>query len=190
MKHNCVVWEGRFQPFHIGHLSYVRTLLQHAEQLWIFVVDNEISKDLPGFVSPVPLFTQEVDSHHRAEKNPLPFWLRYQIVVETLRYELGSDAPIFVWGGRRLDLNWDYYKKALPQNRIFLTPLRDSFEDLKAATWEKLGESVERLDLGNDFPKISATMVRERIQNKQDVTDLLSVKSIEILKQYGFFDKI
>ena len=157
--------------------------------MWVFVVDNEVSKDLPGFVSPVPFFTEEVDTHHRCEKNPLPFWLRYQIVVETLKYELGSDAPFFVWGGRRLDLNWEYYKKALPHDRVFLTPQRDSFEDIKARAWAELGETVQRIDVSH-LPKISATMVRERIRNGQAVSDLLSVKTIEILKQYDYFDKV
>ncbi|HJU10168.1 MAG TPA: hypothetical protein VJ728_04790, partial [Candidatus Binataceae bacterium] len=104
-------------------------LLDYGTHLWIFVVENEVSTALSVEEQkklPVPEFTEMVDKHHRAEKNPLPFWLRYRLVNETLRAEF-PNSPITVWGGRRLDLLWPFYARALPPDRIFITPTRDDF---------------------------------------------------------------
>jgi cytidyltransferase-like protein len=179
-----VIWEGRFQPIHKGHISYIRTLLEYGEHLWIFVVDNERSDTaLPPVKSAVPWFSEVVDSHHNQEKNPLPFWLRLRLVQETLREEFGSDAPITVWGGRRLDFQWEYYSKAFPPNRVFLTPQRDDFEDLKAKAWETLGETVIRIDVSH-IPQISATMVRAAWNNPHELANLLHPHTLKLLRSY------
>jgi hypothetical protein len=188
-EYRNAVWEGRYQPIHRGHVRYAATLLERAEHVWIFVVDNERMADLPGVTSPVPEFSMIVDGHHGSEKNPLPFWLRYRMVVETLREEFGSDAPITVWGGRRLDLAWDYYRKALPPDRVFLTPERDAFEDAKAAAWRTLGERVERIDVSH-IPPVSATMLRARLQQGVPVADLLCAKTEELLRRYGYLERL
>lgn len=184
-----IVWEGRFQPIHRGHVAYIRTLLGYGRHLTLFVVDNEVSADVPGAVSPVPDFTAIVDGHHGTAKNPLPFWLRYRLVVETVRAELGADAPITVWGGRRLDLAWDYYRTALPPDRVFLTPKRDDFEDAKARAWAALGETVHRIETGH-IPKISATLLRDRLGRGAAVEDLLCPRTEELLREYGFLERL
>lgn len=189
MKHENVIWEGRFQPIHQGHISYIKLLLENTNHLWIFVVENEVSTNVIGSYknSPVPEFTKEVDSHHISEKNPLPFWLRYRLVIETLRAELGPDAPITVIGGRRLDLSWSLYDKIFPSNRVFMTPLRDSFEDFKANAWKSLGEEVIRVDVSH-LPKISATQVRDALKKGNSVENLLSPTTISLLHEYGYIE--
>jgi len=187
-KHANVVWEGRYQPIHRGHLAYIAALLEQAQHLWLFVVINETSSDAGLSLSelPVPEFTRQVDPHHVPEKNPLPFWLRYRLVAETVQAEF-PDAPITVWGGRRLDLAWELYAKALPPQRLFLTPLRDSFEDAKAAAWSKLGERVLRVDV-SELPSISATATREALKDGGSVTDFLAPRTVEILEESGYLD--
>lgn len=180
------IWEGRFQPIHRGHLRYVELLLERCERVWIFVVENETSERAGRPVSPVPEFTAEVDGHHGAEKNPLPFWLRYRLVVETLGEHLPG-APITVWGGRRLDLMWDFYARALPPDRVFLTPERDAFEDAKARAWEQLGERVQRVDVSG-LPPISATELRRRLATGEDVAELLHPTTERLLGEAGYLD--
>lgn len=189
MKHENVVWEGRFQPVHRGHLSYMNLLLEKAKHLWIVMINNETQKDRPNDLSPVPDFTAEVDSHHIPDKNPLPFWLRFRMLNETIRAEFGADAPVTVMGGHRMDLDWGFYSKALPSPRIFLTPLRDGFEDSKAKAWKDLGEHVERVDV-SALPVISATEVRKRARNRDDVSDLLHPVTIALIDQYSAWDKL
>ncbi len=183
-----VIWEGRYQPIHRGHLAYIAALLERAEHLWLFVVINETSSAAGLALSqlPVPELTREVNPHHVPEKNPLPFWLRYRLVAETVRAEF-PDAPITVWGGRRLDLAWELYAKALPPDRVFLTPLRDSFEDAKAAAWSKLGERVLRVDV-SQLPSISATATREALKAGVAIADFLAPRTVEVLEQTGYLD--
>jgi len=190
MKYPNVIWEGRYQPIHRSHVAYVRTLLDHAEHVWIFVVENERSADVVADPDslPVPEFTREVDLHHGPEKNPLPFWLRYRLVGETLADELPG-APITVWGGRRLDLDWPLYAKTFPPERVFITPKRDSFEDAKAAAWEKLGEQVVRIEVDH-LPPVSATEIRDRIREGGRIDDLLCSTTIRILRESGYLDRL
>ena len=150
------------------------------------MVENEVSTDVvsdPDLL-PVPEFTAEVDQHHGADKNPLPFWLRYRLVQETLDAEF-PDSPITVWGGRRLDLNWKFYARAFPPNRVFLTPERDEFEDAKARAWDKLGEKVIRVDVSH-IPPISATQLRDRLDSKGGVEEFLCPSTEKLLRSLGF----
>ncbi len=185
-----VIWEGRFQPIHRGHVAYVSLLLGYARHLWIFVVENEVSTDVVRDRSelPVPEFTAEVDRHHGAEKNPLPFWLRYRLVSETLREELPA-APITVWGGRRLDLLWPLYARALPPDRVFITPNRDAFEDAKAEAWNRLGERVVRVDVGH-LPAISATELREALRTGGPTDRFLCASTGRLLRGSGYLDPL
>lgn len=191
MKYKNVIWEGRYQPIHKGHVSYIQELLKYAERVWIFIVANETSQEpleKPDKL-PVPEFSKIVDRHHVPEKNPLPFWLRYLLVEKTIREVIGDNAPVVVWGGRRLDLAWSLYSKTLPPDRIFITPERDSFEDEKAKAWKILGEQVIRLEV-NNIPKISGTMIRERVQNGQPTEDLLYPVTEKLIKEYGYYNKL
>ena len=185
-----VIWEGRFQPIHRGHVAYVRLLLGYACHLWIFVVENEVSTDVVRDPSelPVPEFTAEVDRHHGGEKNPLPFWLRYRLVGETLREEL-PDAPITVWGGRRLDLAGPLYARALPPDRIFITPNRDAFEDAKADAWRRLGERVLRVDVGA-LPAISATELRQALRTGGATDRFLCPSTERLLRESGYLERL
>jgi hypothetical protein len=178
------IWEGRFQPIHHGHIGYIGTIMNYCERLWLFVVDNERSDSaVPPVTSSVPWFSKIVDEHHCAEKNPLPFWLRLRLVQETVRAEFGANAPITVWGGRRLDFQWEYYSRAFPPDRVFLTPNRDDFEDTKARAWSELGEKVVRIDVEH-LPKISATMVRAAQDIPSERDKLLHPRTVELLEEY------
>jgi len=185
-----VIWEGRYQPTHMGHLSYIKELLKYSKHLTLFVVDNEISTNVIGGPenSPVPDFTREVDKHHVPEKNPLPFWLRLRLLQETVKIEF-PEEQITVWGGRRLDLMWPFYKKNFPPNRIFLTPTRDSFEDSKANAWIKLGEKMDRIDVSH-LPIVSGTMIREKVKNCESVEGLIHPTTKLILEETGFYEKL
>ncbi len=184
-----VIWEGRFQPIHKGHLAYIEKLLSYGEHVWIYMVHNEVSSNAAGFISLVPEFTSEVDKHHIAAKNPWPFHIRYRLTNETLKYEFGENAPITFWGGRRMDLIWPFCKEALPDNRVFLTPERDEFEDCKARAWTQLGERVVRIDV-SDLPKISATDVRNAITNQQPTDELLSPMTLKLMKEFDALEMI
>lgn len=187
---DTVIWEGRFQPIHRGHVAYVERLLGRGQAVWVFVVANETSRQAGRRLEelPVPEFTRAVDAHHGADKNPLPFWLRYELVARTLAASFPG-APLTVWGGRRLDLDWPLYERLLPRPRVFRTPLRDEFEDLKASAWRRLGERVERVDVG-DLPRVSGSEIRRVLREGGDASHLLCPATVELLECTGYLAKL
>lgn len=182
------IWEGRFQPMHRGHVAYIRCLLGEAETVWVHVNISETSDRArrSGAPLPVPEFSRLVDRHHVAEKNPMPFWLRYLLVCETVRAEL-PPGRVIVWGGRRFDLDWDRARETMPPDRVFMTPLRDDFEDAKAAAWTALGERVVRVNV-DGLPVVSGTRVRECLQTGRGVEDLLCASTLRLLREHGYLE--
>ena len=179
----ALVWEGRFQPIHRGHVAYVGELLRRAVAVTVVVVANELSHGR----SPVPDFSRMVDAHHAAERNPWPLWLRHRMVVETLRAaypdEVGA-GRVQVLAGHRLDLDWDLYRgQLLPAERAFAVPLRDAFEDAKAAAWRSLGERVERVDVSG-LPEVSGTLVRELLATGGELDRVLLPTTRRLLAEH------
>jgi len=175
-----LVWEGRFQPIHVGHVAYVGELLARCDTLTVVVVANEVSV---GRSSPVPEFSALVDVHHVAERNPWPLWRRFDLVRRTLSGQY-PNAPLRVLAGHRLDLDWPLWDELLPPGRIFATPNRDEFEDAKADAWTRLGQLVERVEVGH-LPAVSATLVRERIRAGGPLADILHPATLEMLVADG-----
>jgi len=174
-----LVWEGRFQPVHRGHVAFVRELVPRADRLVVVVVANETSDER---ASAVPAFSAVVDEHHRSEKNPWPLWLRHRLVQRTLAATF-PDADITVLGGHRLDLDWPLYDRLLPEGRIFAVPTRDEFEDAKAAAWQELGQSVERIPVAH-LPEVSGTLVRSTLADGQGLEELLEPVTYRELAPY------
>jgi D-3-phosphoglycerate dehydrogenase len=179
----ALVWEGRFQPIHRGHVAYVGELLRRAVAVTVVVVANELSHGR----SPVPDFSRLVDAHHAAERNPWPLWLRHRMVVETLRAaypEAVGAGRVQVLAGHRLDLDWELYRRQLlPDDRAFAVPLRDGFEDAKAAAWTSLGERVERVDVSH-LPAVSGTLVRDLLAAGERLDRVLLPTTQRLLAEY------
>jgi cytidyltransferase-like protein len=178
-----VVWEGRFQPVHRGHVAYVGELLDLADTITLVVVANETSDRAP-VASPVPDFSHTVDAHHADERNPWPLWLRHHMVTETLRSAFPDRAAdIRVLAGHRLDLDWPLYQQLLAPERVFAVPLRDDFEDAKAKAWTELGEQVTRVDVSH-LPEVSGTLVRELLARGEDLDRVLLPRTRELIASY------
>ncbi|REC61342.1 hypothetical protein DRF65_16640 [Chryseobacterium pennae] len=184
-----VIWEGRFQPIHIGHLKYMEKLLSFGNHLYIVVVANELSSEVYKSPEelPVRFFSEEVDFHHQPEKNIFPYWLRYRMVNDAVKEFFNNTDKITIMSGRRLDLAWDLYQKVLPPERVFITPTRDSFEDTKAKAWVFLNEKNYRIDV-SDLPVVSATLVRSLLEEKNisELEKYLLPSTIQMLKQNNY----
>lgn len=181
-----LVWEGRYQPFHLGHLAVVERLLADTRTLTVVVVANERSAetDPDGRPTPVPEFSRVVDGHHQADKNPWPLWLRVAVVTETVRAAF-PPGEVQVLSGHRIDLDWPLYDQLLPPERVFCVPVRDDFEDLKAKAWTELGQRVSRVELPEAM-EVSGTLVRERLEAGEGLEGLLHPVALDVLRRHGF----
>lgn len=176
-----LVWIGRFQPVHVGHVALIHRMLEHTPRLIIYVVANEISAstDLTLADAPSMNFAASVDEHHGPEKNPLPWWLAYSLVQEAV-IDQGLSDRVVVWGGRRPELQWKLFTRLLPPSRAFVLPVRDAYEDVKASAYEELGEVSVRIS-AEDIPEVSATLVRNRVAEGDGLDDLLLPSTLQRL---------
>ena len=189
MSVETLIWDGRFQPVHLGHLGFIRSLLVRGQPVLVYMVDNELSAQLPHVKSPVPDFTAEVDRHHVRDKNPIPFWLRYQLLNATIKAEFDDKDNVTVWGGRRIDLHWEYLRSAFPPRRLFVSSTRDGFEDAKLRAWQALGERAEQVE--NTFgPVFSGTEFREAARKGDDLERYLSRHTLRHLDRLGMRDAL
>ena len=65
----------RFQPFHNGHLDYLRGALGRAKRVIVGVTNPEART----------IFEVSSDTHrHRADANPYPFYIRARMIQESI----------------------------------------------------------------------------------------------------------
>jgi len=72
METETIIWEGRFQPVHLGHIGYIRHLLSRGSPVWIHLVDSETSRSVPDVESPVPSFSEVVSGFGLTERFGAP----------------------------------------------------------------------------------------------------------------------
>lgn len=164
---------GRFQPFHLGHLDYLRHAFRRCEHLII------------GITNPDPsLIAEEEESphRHRADANPFTFFQRLMMVQRVVQ-EQGMER-------RRVSIvpfpmhhpeRWAYYT---PSTVVQFITLFSDWERKKAERFCAAGYRVEVLDL----PRItSATEVRQRLRHGGDWEALVppGVAAVIRLVQHG-----
>jgi nicotinamide-nucleotide adenylyltransferase len=150
---------GRFQPFHRGHLDYLRHASQRCEHLII------------GLTNPDPsLVAQEEESihRHRVEANPFTFFQRL-LMVQRVVLDEGMDS-------RRVSIvpfpihhpdRWPFYT---PAHVVHFVTVFSAWEQKKVERLRAAGYQVEVLDL----PRLtSATEVRRRLRQGDDWESLV-----------------
>jgi cytidyltransferase-like protein len=146
---------GRFQPFHTGHLNYLRIITAKPEQ---FIV---------GITNPDPSVIREEegsDHRHRLDSNPFTYFERQAMIRETLRDEgVSEDRYTVTPFPVNVPELWKFY---LPEHVVQHMPVFSEWEARKAQRFRDLGHEVIILDNLSKPP--SATDVRERIVNRQD----------------------
>jgi cytidyltransferase-like protein len=145
---------GRFQPFHLGHLAYLRLLLKRPEPL------------LVGITNPDPTFIREdpASAHrHLLESNPFSYFERFLMVRETLSDEgVPADRYAIIPFPINVPAAWRYY---LPRDAVQFVPVFSDWERRKAEAFREAGFGVEIID--SLEKSISATEVRERIRREE-----------------------
>src|SRR4029079_19569485 len=75
---------GRFQPFHNGHLEYMRGAADRSDELWIGITNPDPARILPESSSPL---------RHLPESNPYTYDERL-LMVKAAAGDLGLDPAV------------------------------------------------------------------------------------------------
>lgn len=133
-----LVWIGRFQPFHIGHMDFLAGIADRFEnKIFLGIIATQEAENSGTYGS-------VASAQNVAAKNPLTIWER----VELIRLSV-QEEPFFqrlsVSGIPRPDINWAVTQSFYPPKRVLVFSDKDEFEDLKAKHWSERGERVVRV---------------------------------------------
>lgn len=138
MKRNIYIFHGRFQPFHIGHLSVLNYLLTNTE--------NDI---IIGIINPNPLQILPGDNKRfvrfSPERNPLSFWERYHCINLIKRANNWEDRIIGIVPLPRPSINLkqaNCYIPGKPRSFVICNRGNDEIERWKKEQYEKNDEKV------------------------------------------------
>ena len=139
---------GRFQPFHNGHLEYLRAAVERCENLVIGITNADPTQ-----------ISEEATSEHRhlPESNPFTFFqrsvmIRELLIEESIPLERSLIIPFPVHSPER----WRYY---LPPNVVHYLRVFSPWEQAKVDRLRQHGYAVEVLDPGVS-KAVAATEVR------------------------------
>lgn len=176
-----LVFTGRFQPLHNGHIGMLRAIKQRYpdDLLIICIVRNTFREVLPESDSAFNLISRQKQNN---ENNPLPNWERYML----LKLAVDSDdvlkhntAVIF---RERSDISWEKSIADLPDDRVFILPSekRDEFDVQKHEFYREIGESVETVSY--DKKHASATEIRNKLYSGENDLSFLPPACVDYFK--------
>lgn len=147
---------GRFQPFTIGHMEYLKHVLNYVDRLVIGITNPEINR----------LQSNMNDDHrHLKSANPYTFYQRMRMIEESVKLDIEindryNDISIIPFYVEDIKL-WDGYLP--PTSYVQYINLFDSWDIFKKDAFEKYG--YKTVDIG--LPRIiSATKVRQYMNEK------------------------
>ncbi|MPZ23475.1 MAG: adenylyltransferase/cytidyltransferase family protein [Dehalococcoidia bacterium] len=152
---------GRFQPFHNGHLEYLKLALERCDTLIV------------GITNPDPMQTREdsaSEHRHLAESNPFTFFERLLMVRDTLVEErIALDRVVVTPFPVNLPDRWRYY---LPPGVTCYLRVFSAWEQSKAGRLADHGYAVEILQPGA-IKEVEATEVRRRLREGENWRELV-----------------
>ncbi len=145
---------GRFQPFHNGHLNYVRAALQHCERLYVGV--TQVERNKMNYYKEAP---------HRSVlyENPLSFFERKGLIEYTLENEGIENCSVIPFPIEREDSLTEYF----PDGGVCYTTLHSEWNTVKIEILRKVGYDVRVLENPDqsDAPRAAATEIRRLIRD-------------------------
>ena len=144
---------GRFQPFHLGHLEYLRGAAAQSDEVWI------------GITNPDPARVKEEPSdplRHLPESNPFTYAERLLMVSEAARDE-GIDAYVIPFPVNEPEL-WDAY---VPPDAVQFIRHFSEWGGTKIERLRTAGYEVVVLDEGAE-KEISGADVRAALRDGRD----------------------
>jgi nicotinamide-nucleotide adenylyltransferase len=172
----AVIYSGRFQPFHVGHLSVIEAILdQFNSELIIGIVLFE-----PEVTGSDPLLER---SH--PVNNPFSFWEIQQMIKNTISEEgLSAQHTISILPVPQLDRWWSLTKRMLPAQRTWVFPVDEGtpHRTVDVSVFEKHGEECVFVPAPSRVA--TATAIRHRLavgENWRTVVPLGTARVLEEL---------
>jgi cytidyltransferase-like protein len=137
---------GRFQPFHLGHLEYMRGAAERCDELWVGITNPDPARVLPEASDP---------ARHLPESNPYSYDERL-LMVKAAAADLGLDPErlhVIPFPVNEPDLWPAYIPEGITQYlRLFSAWGGEKQERLREAGYEVviLDEGVEKELSGAD----------------------------------------
>jgi cytidyltransferase-like protein len=162
---------GRFQPFHNGHLEYLRAARELCETLVV------------GITNPDPTtIRQDATSEHRhlADANPYTYFERLLMIREVLRDEgIDADRSLIIPFPVNDQERWPYY---LPPSAVHYLRVFSEWEQAKVDRLREHGYIVEVLHPGIE-KEIEASEIRRRMATGGDWQSLVPPAVVLVLER-------
>jgi nicotinamide-nucleotide adenylyltransferase len=162
---------GRFQPFHNGHLEYLRAARELCDTLVV------------GITNPDPTtIVEEPTSEHRhlPESNPFTYFERLLMIREVLRDEsIPHDRSIIIPFPVNSPERWHYY---LPPDVVHYVRVFSDWEQSKVNRLREHGYRVEVLHPGIR-KEIEASEVRRRMASAEDWQPLVPTAVVRVIER-------
>lgn len=168
-----LVFTGRFQPLHLGHINMIRTIKEKfpEDRLIICIIRNTLNE-----VSPCQenAFNKVSKSKQTKENNPLSNWDRYMLLKLAIDSDEILSRNTIILFRNRSDLNWDESVSDLPEDSVFVLPhyQKEQFDEEKLKYYQQKGAQIEIVE-SNGNVGISGTAIREQIRNGDSQLDFL-----------------
>lgn len=157
---NNIVFTGRFQPLHIGHIEFIRTIKRKypKELLIICIIRNSYEEILPKEKNNFYLVSKE---KQQKINNPIPNWERFILLKTAIDNDNELKNNTIIIFRDRPDLDWTKSVQDLPENRMFIFPsyCQESFDFEKIQFYKNKNESIDIIDNFNEN-QYSASQIR------------------------------
>jgi nicotinamide-nucleotide adenylyltransferase len=162
---------GRFQPFHTGHLEYLRAAAELSDEIWIGITNPD-----PTRIKPEP----SDPARHLPESNPFTYAERL-LMVKAAAGDLGLDpAAVHVIPFPVHDPElWPAY---VPRGVTQYLRVFSAWGDTKVERLRKAGFEVVILDEGAE-KQISGVDVREALRADGEWESLVSPGVARVLRE-------
>lgn len=158
---------GRFQPFHNGHLEYLRGAAAQSDEVWV------------GITNPDPARIKEEPTdplRHLPESNPWTYSERLLMVKETARDE-GIEVHVIPFPVNEPEL-WDAY---VPRGSVQFIRHFSEWGGTKIERLRAAGHAVVVLDEGTE-KEISGADVRTALRSGADWRALVPPGVVRVIE--------
>lgn len=170
-----IIYTGRFQPIHNGHLSLIQQLRKEypSETLCVAVI-----KDIP--LEEKSEFDRTVDGMLSQDRNPFNTEITLSLIDNVLKAE-GIDNTIVTLMPRASSATWGIVNALFDCERIWIFTKnqisRDDWEDKKAFFYKSMGDKVIRVPIEKT---VEGSLIRQAIKNR-DYDTLATMVPKEVL---------